>query len=255
MPLNFKLPKVVIRRGPRASAPGAAAAGRFEGAIGEGVKGGAGVKADPFLPWKIVLGVLLVANVAAFFLLVKPVGGSAADLEAQLANLQMQTKRQQLSVRTGRGLVVKLEGARAEHDKFMETYFMDRRTMSSTILSEIKNSAASAGLTAKEHSFGFEAVEGTENLGMMTITANYEGTYADLVKFVNLIDRSKRFLIIDNIQAAPQQQGAKLVARFKINAFVRETPRGVMPAGPAAPLEALPTAAIGAAAAKPEARP
>jgi len=86
-------------------------------------------------------------------------------------------------------------------------------------------------------------VEGTENLGMMTITANYEGTYADLVKFVNLIDRSKRFLIIDNIQAAPQQQGGKLVSRFKINAFVRETGRGVTAAPPLEPLPAKPAAA------------
>ena len=250
MPLNFSLPKVVRRVG-RAGA----AAGKFEGAMGEGVAGPA-AKLDPIRPWKIAIGTLVAANIAAFFLLVKPVGGSASDLESQLANLQIQTKRQQLSVRTGRNLVAKLEGARAEHEKFMETYFMDRRTMSSTILSEIKNSAAAAGLTPKEHSFGFEPVEGTENLGMMTITANYEGTYANLVKFVNLIDRSKRFLIIDNIQAAPQQQGEKLVSRFKINAFVRETARGAVPADPAAPIETLPVAAPApAAAAKPEARP
>ena len=247
MPLNFSLPKIVVRRSSRS-------AGKFEGAMGEGVAGPA-AKTDLFKPWKIVLGALALANLAAFFLLVKPVGGSAADLEAQLANLQMQIKRQQLSVRTSRGLVAKMEGARSEHDKFMETYFMDRRTMSSTILSEIKTSAASAGLIAKEHSFGFEPVEGTENLGMMTITANYEGTYPELVKFVNLIDRSKRFLIIDNIQAAPQQAGAKLTSRFKINAFVRETPRGVISAAPAAPLEALPLAKPASSTTEPEARP
>ena len=37
--------------------------------------------------------------------------------------------------------------------------------MSSTILSEIKDSASTAGLTPKEHSFAFEPIEGTENLG------------------------------------------------------------------------------------------
>ncbi len=234
MPLNFSLPRIAVRR---------KGAGKFEGAMGEGVAGPA-VKADALKPWKIALGALVVANLAAYFLLVKPVGGgSASDLEAQLANLQMQIKRQQFSLRSARDLVTKMEGARSEHDRFMQTYFMDRRTMSSTILSEIKDSAAAAGLTPKEHSFGFEPIEGTENLGMMTITANYEGTYPNLFKFVNLIDRSKRFLIIDNIQAAPQQSGAKLVARFKINAFVRETPRGSLGATPAPPVESLAPAA------------
>ncbi len=235
MPLNFSLPKVVIRRRPRADE-------KFEGAIGEGLAVPAPRRMAPFTPWKIAIGALVLANLAAFFFLVKPVGGSASDLETQLANLQMQIKRQQLSLRTARDLVGKMEGARGEHDRFMATYFMDRRTMSSTILSEIKNSAATAGLVPKEHSFAFEAIEGTDNLGMMTITANYEGAYADLVKFVNLIDRSQRFLIIDNIQAAPQQQGGKLTSRFKINALVRETPRGGggATAAPAAPLEAAP---------------
>ena len=244
MPLNFKLPKIVVRRGGRA-------AGKYEGAMGEGLAGPA-APADPFKLWKILIGALVLANLAAFFLLVKPVGGSAADLESQLANLQMQIKRQQLSLGSARNLAGKMEGARTEHERFMQNYFMDRRTMSSTILSEIKDSAAAAGLVPKEHSFGFEPIEGTENLGMMTITANYEGTYADLVKFVNLIDRSKRFLIIDNIQAAPQQQGGKLVSRFKINAFVRETPRGTLPATPAAPLETLPAKTASATV---EARP
>ncbi len=238
MPLNFSLPKVVIRRRPRAEE-------KFEGAIGEGLAVPAPRRMAPFTPWKFAIGALALANLAAFFLLVKPVGGSASDLEAQLSNLQMQIKRQQSSLRTSRDLVSKMEGARGEHDRFMQTYFMDRRTMSSTILSEIKNSAAAAGLVPKEHAFAFEPIEGTENLGMMTITANYEGAYPDLVKFVNLIDRSQRFLIIDNIQAAPQQQGGKLTSRFKINALVRETPRGsgAMTA-PTAPLEAAPAEAV-----------
>ena len=45
----------------------------------------------------------------------------------------------------------------------------------------------------------------------------------DLLEFVNLIDRSDRFLIIDNIQAAPQQTPGMLNARFRMNAFIRET--------------------------------
>ncbi|MCC6536331.1 MAG: hypothetical protein IT162_02200 [Bryobacterales bacterium] len=241
MPLNFNSARRLLHRG-------GAAGDKLEGMIGEGFAAPT-TRPDPLRWWKVALGVLAVANLAAFFLLVKPVGGSTADLDARLADLQMQVKRQQLSLRTSRDMTRKIDGARAEHEQFMATHFMDRRTMSSTILSEIKDSAASAGLVAKEHSFAFEAIEGADNLGLMTITANYEGDYGQLVKFVNLIDRSKRFLIIDNMQAAPQQQGGKLTARFKINAFVRDSPRNVAlaaaasaPAPPAEPINAKPGA-------------
>lgn len=259
MRLKFDLAKLAQRRRGGQKAGSVGEADKLTGMMGEG-HAGTTAQADPLKLWKILAGILAVANVAAFFLLVKPIGGSASDLEARLADLQMQLKRQQLSLRSMKELVAKVDGARAQHERFMETYFLDRRTMSSTILGEIKESAGKAGLVPKEHSFGFEPIEGTENLGMMTITANYEGEYKQLVEFVHLIDRSKRFLIIDNIQAAPQQQTARLITRFKINAFVREMPRGVssssspaLGAPPVEPLAVTPAAAAPAATAVPPA--
>jgi len=177
---------------------------------------------DPRLIWKQVLVGLVVANIAVFFLLVRPIGGTAADLASQLEQTRRQIRVRQGEVVQLRALVAKIQKVRAEQSGFVGNYFMDRRTASSTILTEIGASASKAGLKPREHSFVIDPVEGSDNLGMMTITANYEGSYGDLVEFVNLIDRSRRFLIIDNIQAAPQQQAGSLAARFKINTFVRE---------------------------------
>jgi type IV pilus assembly protein PilO len=57
---------------------------------------------------------------------------------------------------------------------------------------------------------------------MMTISINFEGSSAQLVKLVNLIDRSPRFLIIESMQAAPQPKGDVLSVNLKINVFVKE---------------------------------
>ena len=43
-----------------------------------------------------------------------------------------------------------------------------------------------------------------------------------LSKFVNLIDKSDRFLIIENMSAAPQQTGQNLNVQIKIDTFMRE---------------------------------
>ena len=68
----------------------------------------------------------------------------------------------------------------------------------------------------------FEPIDGSDNFTMMTIAANYEGRYSDLRQFIGALDRSERFLIIEDVTAAPQQEPGKLSARFKINAFVRQ---------------------------------
>ncbi|MGA3044568.1 MAG: hypothetical protein ABSF54_27660, partial [Bryobacteraceae bacterium] len=61
-------------------------------------------------------------------------------------------------------------------------------------------------------------------LYQMTISAAYEGTYASLTKFVNLLDKSPRFLIIESLMAAPQQSNAGdlLSVTIKLDTFVRE---------------------------------
>jgi type IV pilus assembly protein PilO len=57
---------------------------------------------------------------------------------------------------------------------------------------------------------------------MMTVAAGYEGSYQNLTRFLNLLDKSPRFLIVESLQATPPQAGAVLNVMLKFNAFVRE---------------------------------
>ncbi len=196
----------------RASASAPALASRVGSALGR----------DPRTLARAALGLMLAANLAAALLVWRPIGGSPEQLEQQLADLRRQSTARQAAIGRLRTLAAKVDKARAEGDKFLAGYFMDRRTASSSILAELARSAREAGLKPREHSFLFEPVEGSDTLSLMRISANYEGTYADLVEFVNLLDRSARFLILENLQAAPQQTAGMLNAGFQINTFVRE---------------------------------
>ena len=60
-------------------------------------------------------------------------------------------------------------------------------------------------------------------MSQLTITAGFEGTYQSLTKFVNLLDKSPKFLIIESMQASPQQAGAVLNVSLKLDTFVRES--------------------------------
>jgi hypothetical protein len=57
---------------------------------------------------------------------------------------------------------------------------------------------------------------------MMTITANYEGTYRNLLNFISELDRSDQLLIIESMSAAPQQGSNMLTVSMKIDAFIRD---------------------------------
>ena len=181
---------------------------------------------DPRLVMRGLLGVLLVANVAAALVLLKPFGGSAEDLRREQRSLDAQLGALQSRLANTTKLVAKVQNARQAGDEFLGNYFMDEATSSSYILQELTNSAKEAGITMGQAQWNREPIEGTDVMFMLTTQVAFEGSYANLTKFVHLLDKSPRFMIIENMQAAaPQQQGGqKLTVTLKIDTFVKEAP-------------------------------
>jgi hypothetical protein len=179
---------------------------------------------DPRFWARAVLGALLLLNLIAFWLVVSPPGGSVEQLEAVLAAKRTELAQRQAALERSRRHLARLETSREQDRKFQEQYFTDRRVASSTFVAELAQAAMESGLKPREHTFLFDPVEGSDSLSMMTITAAYEGTYADLLKAMNRLDRSSRFLILDSLTASPQQATGVLNVTIKLNAFVKEAP-------------------------------
>lgn len=177
---------------------------------------------QPRVLTRVGLGALLLANLVMAAIVFKPWAPSAADLDRQVARLRMQLRDRQAALEKLRALVSKIQSARSEGDGFLDGYFMSRRTASSTIVDELQNLAQKAGIKQKEAAFVFEPVEGSDTISMMSVTANYEGAFADLMHFINLLDRSPKFLILESLTAAPQQSGLTLSVSMKLNSFVRD---------------------------------
>src|SRR5437867_13430733 len=110
---------------------------------------------------------------------------------------------------------------------FMAEYMLTGRPAYSNIVGELDRAAEQVSLKPKQRQFALEPNERSDTLGMMTITAKYEGAYPNLTKFINELDRSPRFLIIESLQAAPQPVGTTVNVSFKLDAFVRDE-RGVL---------------------------
>jgi type IV pilus assembly protein PilO len=171
---------------------------------------------------RVALGVLLLATIGAAWIVAYPPGGSADELQRQLAALKSQTAARRALLASTRQHVAAVEQGRAEGDQFLGQYFLARRTAYSTLLSELVDAADRSKIKPKENAYATEPIEGSDSLSMMSISANYEGTYANLMRFVHEIDRSPRLLIIEALNAAPQQSGGTLNISMKIDTFVRD---------------------------------
>ena len=181
---------------------------------------------DPRVSVRAALGTLLVLNIAAALILFRPWGGSAEDLDRRLTSMRAQLPKQQAALARTKLLVQKVEKARTESNQFMAKYMLIERTAYSTVWGELISAADKVSLKPKESQYAVEPIEGSDTLEMMTISASFEGEYPNLTKFINELDRSPRFLIIESLTAAPQPQGKVVNVNFKLNAFVKDETGG-----------------------------
>src|SRR5215470_7279036 len=119
---------------------------------------------DPRMVARIVVGVLLAANIAAGLIAFRPWADSPKQLEARLIDLRKQQIERRKEIDKLTILATKSDQARVEGDQFLAKYFLPRRTTSSTLVQELLGMAKSSKIKAKEHSFAFEGVEGSETL-------------------------------------------------------------------------------------------
>src|SRR5262245_45247019 len=109
---------------------------------------------------RVVVGILALANLVAVFLIFRPPGGSAEDLENELSALRKEQKSHKATIDRLKILAGKSEHARDEGDIFMGNHFLARRIASSTLVHELLTAAKEAGIRPKEHAFQYEPVEG-----------------------------------------------------------------------------------------------
>ncbi len=176
---------------------------------------------DPRFAVRVILGALLAANLIAAGLLKFPPGGSAEDLGRQMASLETQVAAQRAAVEQTRQHAMAVAQGRTEGDQFIQQYFLPIRTASGTLNSELLKAAAASKVKTKTTQFALQPIEGSDTLQMVVISATYEGQYPDLLKFVHSIDQSPLLLIIESLNAAPQEGSNMLSITMRMDAFVR----------------------------------
>lgn len=177
---------------------------------------------EPRVAVRALIGALLAANLAAAVMAFHPFGGSAEDLRRRAAGLQDQLAAAQARVAITKRLVDKVEGARRDGDRFLAQYVVDRRKASSALNEELFRMAQAAGVKTGQIANEYEAIEGSDTLQMVNIQVTFEGPYPSLVRLVDLIDKSPRFLMIESLQtAAPQGNSGLMAVSLKIHTFVR----------------------------------
>jgi len=172
---------------------------------------------------RVLLLALLLLNAAAFYFYFDPPGGTRQELAAQdqqirnrVAALKVQSARLQM-------MASRVETGSNQISDFEKTYFLPKRIAYGAVIEEIQRMAKVSGLQERDAGFSEEPIEGTADLSLLNIKANYEGSYSSLIRFLLESDHSPMLLMLDSVTAAPEKNG-QIVADIRFQAIIRDQP-------------------------------
>lgn len=155
---------------------------------------------------KIALGVMVGVSVASVGVLVSPLVGSTASRQQELNQLRAQVTTRNRQVEPLRGLDKKIPQAMQQIDDFYKTRFSAH---DSDVAEALGNLSKTTGV--KIDSAKYKAGD-PEPVGLrrVEIEASIQGDYQPLMKFLNGLERSQVFFIVNSIGLATQNGPIRL---------------------------------------------
>lgn len=150
-----------------------------------------------------ILALLLAVDVVAAVVLLTPLAGGSAARQREFQDLRRQVQAKMRVVIPPDQVQVRVDEARRQID----TFYKDRLPPGSSALSgELGKLATASGVKLNSAQYQ-EFDSDLPGLRRLQISANVTGDYLQEVKFINSVERSKMFFIIDSVNLAEQTGG------------------------------------------------
>ena len=173
--------------------------------------------------WLRITGVVLaLLNGVALFFYLAPPGGSKRELMQESEAVRNQILLTRARTAWLRNVAGKMSIGNTESGDFEARYFLPKRLAYSAIIAEIQRMSKEAGFQERDAVYTEEPIEGSNDLDLMTCTASYQGTYENLMRFLYQVDHSPMLLMLENLQAAPQQHPGEINASIRFQAVIEE---------------------------------
>ena len=162
----------------------------------------------------VIVAVLGLIDTAAVAMLLTPLAGSETSRQQQLRQLWLELKARQSA--PWRGLDKKMPVVEREIEDFYRDRFASGYSVISTDLDRVA-SETGVKMTAEKYSQKDAAIPGLERI---EVEADLSGDYLQLVRFINALERSRLFFIIDDVQLGGQQSGI-VKLQIKVETYLR----------------------------------
>jgi type IV pilus assembly protein PilO len=173
-----------------------------------------GVQRSRFRAAAVVLAAI---SLLAFLYLISPFTRSSAEKQQELVEKQSQLRAVEDQTRPLQKLPELVTKARAD----IAAFYADRLpAYPSTVYNEVNSLARKNNVTVAQVKYDVFDLP-VPSLKVLQAQAQVRGSYPDLVKFINSVERSKMFFVIESLQIGESQKNASIQLRLTMVTYLR----------------------------------
>src|SRR5581483_3821523 len=165
---------------------------------------------------KIAIGALVLVDAVAIAMLLTPLAGMREARQQEMRQLWQELKSRQYA--PWRGLDKKIPHAQQDIDDFYQQRFPAEESAISASLGKV---ASETGVRVAGVKYAVKDAP-IEGLQRVEIEANFSGDYLQLVRFINALERSKLFFLVDGVELGSEQNGV-VALQMKVETYLRST--------------------------------
>ncbi len=155
---------------------------------------------------RIALALLIAVDLCLAFFLWQPSREGPQSMRAQRDRLAIQAELLRADVERGEKIRASLPQVRSDCDAFYRESFLNAASGYSSIQSDMDAIAAKAGVRTSGLTFAQKAIEG-RGVTEISIKTDVEADYPSLIRFINNIERSGNFYLLDDLHLASATAG------------------------------------------------
>lgn len=164
----------------------------------------------------IAIAALVLVDAVAVVMLLTPIAGMREARQQEMRDLWQQLKAREFA--PWRGLDKKIPVAKQEIDAFYQERFPTEESAISADLARV-GSESGVRVTGVKYTVKDAPIEGLQRV---EIDANFSGDYLQLVRFINALERSRLFFLVDGVELGSEQNGI-VALQIKVETYLRST--------------------------------
>ena len=166
------------------------------------------------------LAVLLVLDVGLVMVNWRVSGADPKAMQWQKVALQKQRDLLAADIRRGQEIQKRLPEVKQQCDQFFADEFREASSGYSSVEADLGAVAKEAGLHTNGVTFRQREM-GNRGMVEVEVTATVEGDYASLVRFINGLERSRNFYLLDSLSLASSTGASSLKLNLQLRTYFR----------------------------------